>query len=104
MSDRPEPNGPDLTLGIALDKLVDGATLLGHVGDDDVILARIGNDFFRGWSLLHPLPRPTRRRPGGRRHGSMSLAPRLFRPVARITRPKSHAAIETMPVAITSAK
>lgn len=46
MSDRPEPNGPDLTLGIAQDKLADGATLLGHVGEDDVILARIGNEFF----------------------------------------------------------
>jgi nitrite reductase/ring-hydroxylating ferredoxin subunit len=46
MSDRPEPTGPDLTLGIAQDKLADGATLLGHVGDDDVILARIGDEFF----------------------------------------------------------
>lgn len=46
MSDRPEPSGPDLTLGIAQDKLADGATLLGHVGEDDVILARIGNEIF----------------------------------------------------------
>jgi len=46
MSDRPEPNGPDLTLGIAQEQLADGAKLLGHVGEDDVILARIGNEFF----------------------------------------------------------
>jgi NADPH-dependent 2,4-dienoyl-CoA reductase/sulfur reductase-like enzyme/nitrite reductase/ring-hydroxylating ferredoxin subunit len=46
MSDHPEPNGPDLTLGIAQDKLADGATLLGHVGENDVIIARSGNEFF----------------------------------------------------------
>jgi NADPH-dependent 2,4-dienoyl-CoA reductase/sulfur reductase-like enzyme/nitrite reductase/ring-hydroxylating ferredoxin subunit len=46
MSDRPEPSGPDLTLGIAQDTLADGATLLGHVGEDDVVLVRIGDEFF----------------------------------------------------------
>src|SRR5688500_8881029 len=46
MADRSEPRAPDLTLGIAQERLADGATLLGHVGDDDVILARIGNEFF----------------------------------------------------------
>jgi NADPH-dependent 2,4-dienoyl-CoA reductase/sulfur reductase-like enzyme/nitrite reductase/ring-hydroxylating ferredoxin subunit len=46
MSDHPELSGPDLTLGVARDKLGDGATLLGHVGEDQVLLARIGDDFF----------------------------------------------------------
>lgn len=46
MSDCPEASGPDLTLGVAQEKLADGVALLGHVGEDDVILARIGNEFF----------------------------------------------------------
>jgi hypothetical protein len=46
MLDRPEPSGPDLTLGLAQDKFADGATLLGHVGEEEVLLARIGSDFF----------------------------------------------------------
>ena len=28
---------PDLTLGVAADSLADGGTLLGHVGDNDVV-------------------------------------------------------------------
>jgi NADPH-dependent 2,4-dienoyl-CoA reductase/sulfur reductase-like enzyme/nitrite reductase/ring-hydroxylating ferredoxin subunit len=46
MSDSPELSGPDLTLGLPQDKLADGATLLGHVGGEEVLLARIGNEFF----------------------------------------------------------
>jgi len=38
--------GPDLTLGLAVDTLADGKLLLGHVGDDAVVLARRGNAFF----------------------------------------------------------
>jgi NADPH-dependent 2,4-dienoyl-CoA reductase/sulfur reductase-like enzyme/nitrite reductase/ring-hydroxylating ferredoxin subunit len=34
--------GPDLTLGIALDELPDGAKLSGHVGGDEVLLVRRG--------------------------------------------------------------
>ena len=37
---------PDLTLGVAVDSLADGGTLLGHVGDDDVVLARAGDRVF----------------------------------------------------------
>ena len=37
---------PDLTLGVAVDSLADGGTLLGHVGDDDVLLARAGDRVF----------------------------------------------------------
>ena len=42
----PIPDGPDLTLGIAQDKLADGAKLLGHVGEEEVLLVRIGSEFF----------------------------------------------------------
>jgi apoptosis-inducing factor 3 len=46
MSNRSEPGGPDLARGLARDTLADGATLLGHVGDEEVLLARVGDDFF----------------------------------------------------------
>jgi NADPH-dependent 2,4-dienoyl-CoA reductase/sulfur reductase-like enzyme/nitrite reductase/ring-hydroxylating ferredoxin subunit len=39
------PAGPDLTLGIALSEFT-GETLLGHVGDADVLLVRSGPDVF----------------------------------------------------------
>ena len=40
------PTGPDLTLGVAVDSLGDGQMIGGHVGDDGVLLARRGDDFF----------------------------------------------------------
>jgi len=47
MSDaKPESTGPDLTLGIAIDTLADGKMIAGHVGDDAVLLARRGDEFF----------------------------------------------------------
>ena len=41
-----EAAGPDLTLGVATDALADGTRLVGHVGEDAVLLARRGNEFF----------------------------------------------------------
>ena len=38
--------GPDLTLGIPLDQIPDGRTLLGHVGVEDVLVVRHGNEVF----------------------------------------------------------
>jgi NADPH-dependent 2,4-dienoyl-CoA reductase/sulfur reductase-like enzyme/nitrite reductase/ring-hydroxylating ferredoxin subunit len=38
--------GPDLTQGVELDTLADGQMIGGHVGDDAVLLARRGSDFF----------------------------------------------------------
>jgi NADPH-dependent 2,4-dienoyl-CoA reductase/sulfur reductase-like enzyme/nitrite reductase/ring-hydroxylating ferredoxin subunit len=38
--------GPDLTLGIPIDKLHDGEMLAGHVGENAVLLARRGKEFF----------------------------------------------------------
>jgi NADPH-dependent 2,4-dienoyl-CoA reductase/sulfur reductase-like enzyme/nitrite reductase/ring-hydroxylating ferredoxin subunit len=37
------PSGPDLTLGIELSEFI-GETLLGHVGEEDVLLVRSGSD------------------------------------------------------------
>jgi apoptosis-inducing factor 3 len=41
-----ETAGPDFTLGVATDELVDGKMLAGHVGEDAVLIARRGNEFF----------------------------------------------------------
>jgi NADPH-dependent 2,4-dienoyl-CoA reductase/sulfur reductase-like enzyme/nitrite reductase/ring-hydroxylating ferredoxin subunit len=40
------PTGPDLTQGIAAAELSEGKMLAGHVGDDAVLLARSGGEFF----------------------------------------------------------
>jgi apoptosis-inducing factor 3 len=44
--DKSEATGPDLTLGVATDTIADGKMLLGHVGEDPVLLARRGSTFF----------------------------------------------------------
>jgi NADPH-dependent 2,4-dienoyl-CoA reductase/sulfur reductase-like enzyme/nitrite reductase/ring-hydroxylating ferredoxin subunit len=41
-----ETTGPDLTLGVSTDIISDGKMLLGHVGDDAVLLARRGGTLF----------------------------------------------------------
>jgi apoptosis-inducing factor 3 len=41
-----KPSGPDLALGIASSELADGAKLLGHVGDEEVLLVRRGAEMF----------------------------------------------------------
>ena len=41
-----EASRPDLSQGIALGQLPEGATLLGHVGDNSVLLARRGQEVF----------------------------------------------------------
>ena len=42
----PERPGPDLTLGVTVDTLADVGMLAGHVGEEAVLLARRGNEFF----------------------------------------------------------
>src|SRR3954465_9017605 len=39
------PSGPDLAQGVALSEFT-GETLLGHVGDQDVLLVRSGSEIF----------------------------------------------------------
>jgi NADPH-dependent 2,4-dienoyl-CoA reductase/sulfur reductase-like enzyme/nitrite reductase/ring-hydroxylating ferredoxin subunit len=45
-SDTAQDKGPDLTQGVAVGSLADGKLLAGHVGDDAVLLARRGDEFF----------------------------------------------------------
>ena len=45
-TEQSESTGPDLTQGVSIDTLADGAMLAGHVGDDAVLLARRGGEFF----------------------------------------------------------
>ena len=44
--DQPDPSGPDLAHGIPEATLPDGGKLVGHVGDDEVLLVRRGPDIF----------------------------------------------------------
>jgi apoptosis-inducing factor 3 len=44
--DQAQPVGPDLTLGISTGELPDGGKLLGHVGQEPVLLVRRGPDVF----------------------------------------------------------
>jgi NADPH-dependent 2,4-dienoyl-CoA reductase/sulfur reductase-like enzyme/nitrite reductase/ring-hydroxylating ferredoxin subunit len=44
--DQAKPNGPDLAQGIALADLADGGKLVGHVGDEHVLLVRHGTEVF----------------------------------------------------------
>jgi NADPH-dependent 2,4-dienoyl-CoA reductase/sulfur reductase-like enzyme/nitrite reductase/ring-hydroxylating ferredoxin subunit len=45
-AEQSKPKGPDLTHGVALDHLGDGGMVGGHVGDEAVLLARRGDEFF----------------------------------------------------------
>ncbi len=46
MSDAPSTTGPDLAAGIAAAELADGQMLVGHVGEENVLLARRGSEIF----------------------------------------------------------
>src|SRR5215213_9220744 len=47
MADQPQaPSGPDLSQGVPHVSISDGAMLGGHVGDDPVLLARVGKEIF----------------------------------------------------------
>ena len=46
MADEKKPAGPDLTKGVPLSSITDGASLLGHVGDEAVLVVRQGADVF----------------------------------------------------------
>jgi apoptosis-inducing factor 3 len=46
MSDAPSTTGPDLAAGIAASELADGQILTGHVGEENVLLARQGGEIF----------------------------------------------------------
>jgi NADPH-dependent 2,4-dienoyl-CoA reductase/sulfur reductase-like enzyme/nitrite reductase/ring-hydroxylating ferredoxin subunit len=46
MADDAKPTGPDLTKGVALSEIADDSMLVGHVGGDEVLLARSGGSVF----------------------------------------------------------
>ena len=46
MSEPSKPTGPDLAQGIPLGDLADGGMIGGHVGEEPVLLARRGDEFF----------------------------------------------------------
>jgi nitrite reductase/ring-hydroxylating ferredoxin subunit len=46
MAEQSKPTGPDLTLGVSVADLADGAMLQGHVADETVLLARRGDEYF----------------------------------------------------------
>ena len=39
-----KPPGPDLAAGVAFESLVEGSPLLGHVGDEAVVIVRVGDE------------------------------------------------------------
>ena len=45
-TDPSQDKGPDLTQGVATEALADGSMLVGHVGEDAVLLARRGDEYF----------------------------------------------------------
>jgi NADPH-dependent 2,4-dienoyl-CoA reductase/sulfur reductase-like enzyme len=52
--DQAKPSGPDLTRGISLTEIPDGGMLVGHVGDDEVLLVRRETNVFAvGASCTH---------------------------------------------------
>jgi apoptosis-inducing factor 3 len=46
MAEQRGSTGPDLSVGTPIASLADGAMVNGHVGDDEVILARAGDEYF----------------------------------------------------------
>ena len=46
MAEQTTASGPDLTQGVAADAIPDGGMLLGHVGDEAVLIARQGRELF----------------------------------------------------------
>ena len=45
-ADQSKPEGPDLSQGVAISDIPDGGTVGGIVGDEPVLLARCGSEFF----------------------------------------------------------
>ncbi len=44
--DQAKPSGPDLATGIAFSELADGGMVAGHVGEEQVLLVRVGKEVF----------------------------------------------------------
>ena len=46
MAEQSKPQGPDLAQGVPLNDVADGGMLGGHVGEEAVLLARRGGEYF----------------------------------------------------------
>ena len=46
MTEQSAPKGPDLTQGVSIADIPDGGMIGGHVGEDAVLIARRGGEFF----------------------------------------------------------
>ena len=46
MTEQSAPKGPDFTQGVSIVEIPDGGMIGGHVGDEAVLIARRGNEFF----------------------------------------------------------
>lgn len=46
MADPDKAAGPDFGAGISISAVPDGGMLSGHVGGDEVLLARVGDELF----------------------------------------------------------
>ena len=73
MATQSEPSGPDLTQGVPAASLPDGGMISGHVGEEPVLLARLGEEIFAIGSKCTPLRRTARGR--CRRRATRSGAP-----------------------------
>lgn len=51
-------SGPDLSQGVELSAIPDGAMLLGHVGEEPVLICAPRRRTVRDWRYLHALRRP----------------------------------------------
>ena len=76
--DQAKLSGPDLTQGIALGELADGGKLVGHAGDEQVLLVRRGTEVFAVGAQCTHYHGPLVRWACGRRHRALSLASRLL--------------------------
>ena len=65
-ADHVQLEGPDLSLGVQVSAIPDGAMLSGHVGNQPVLLARRGDDLFAVGSKCPHYGGAARRRADGR--------------------------------------
>ena len=78
--DQSGPSGPDLTQGVALAELADGGKLVGHVGDEQVLLVRRGTKVFAVGANCTHYNGPLVDGLVVDGHGAVPMASRLLRP------------------------
>ena len=76
-------SGPDLTQGVELSTIPDGAMLLGHAQGEPVLLARRGDEVFAIGAICTHYGAPLEQGLLRWRYGSMSMASCLFQPAHR---------------------